>query len=52
VLAGRDYVAPDDVRTLAGPVLAHRLVLAPGAAHRAEELVADLVARVPVPVVT
>ncbi|MCW2610775.1 MAG: MoxR-like ATPase [Actinomycetota bacterium] len=54
VLGGREYVAPDDVRALAVPVLAHRLVLAPGAgtAHRAEELVAELVARVPVPVVT
>ena len=54
VLGGREYVAPDDVRALAVPVLAHRLVLAPGAGtgHRAEELVAELVARVPVPVVT
>ncbi|MCW2567988.1 MAG: ATPase associated with various cellular, 3 [Mycobacterium sp.] len=52
VLAGREYVAPDDVRALAVPVLAHRLVLAPGAGHRAEELVADLVGRLPVPVVT
>ena len=31
VLAGRDYVLPDDVKKLLGPVLAHRLVLAPGA---------------------
>ena len=28
-LAGRDYVTPDDVRGLAGAVLAHRLVLRP-----------------------
>lgn len=28
-LAGRDYVTPDDVRGLAGPVLGHRLVLRP-----------------------
>ena len=30
-LAGRDYVLPDDVKGLARPVLAHRLVLAPAA---------------------
>ena len=28
-LAGRDFVTPDDVRGLAGPVLSHRLVLRP-----------------------
>lgn len=28
-LAGRDYVTPDDIRALATPVLAHRLVLRP-----------------------
>ncbi len=31
VLAGRDYVLPDDVKALVQPVLAHRVVLAPGA---------------------
>jgi MoxR-like ATPase len=30
ILAGRDFVIPDDVKGLAQPVLAHRLVLAPG----------------------
>ena len=30
-LAGRDYVIPDDVKTLALPALRHRVVLAPGA---------------------
>jgi MoxR-like ATPase len=49
VLAGRDHVTPDDVRALAVPVLAHRLVLAHGN-RSAEELVTDLLARVPVPV--
>lgn len=29
VLAGRPFVTPDDVRAVAGPVLAHRLVLVP-----------------------
>jgi MoxR-like ATPase len=31
VLAGRDYVIPDDVKVLALPALRHRLVLSPGA---------------------
>jgi len=50
---GREYVMPDDVKTVAGPVLAHRLILAPEARTAglgAEELVADALARTPVPV--
>ncbi len=31
LMAGRDYALPDDVKTLAVPVLAHRLVLTPEA---------------------
>ena len=31
VLEGRDYVVPDDVKDLVGAVIAHRVVLAPGA---------------------
>src|SRR2546423_2609357 len=49
---GRDYVTPDDVKAVAAPVLAHRLILAPearSAALGAEELVADALARTPVP---
>jgi len=30
-LRGRDYVIPDDIKTLASPVLRHRVVMAPGA---------------------
>ena len=30
-VAGREYVTPDDVKAVAGPVLAHRLVLTPDA---------------------
>ena len=51
-LDGRDYVLPDDVQLLAGPVLAHRVLPTAEAQinHRsAETIVADLVARVPVP---
>jgi MoxR-like ATPase len=50
---GRDYVTPDDVKAVAAPVLAHRLILAPearSASLGAEELVADALARTPVPV--
>ena len=50
---GRDYVTPDDVKAVAAPVLAHRLILAPEARSAAlgpEELVADALAHTPVPV--
>jgi len=30
-LQGRDYVIPDDIKALSGPVLRHRVVMAPGA---------------------
>jgi MoxR-like ATPase len=49
VLRGRDYVTPDDINALAGPVLAHRIVTAP-AAPTPETVVAMLVQRTPVPV--
>jgi len=51
-LDGRDFVLPDDVQSLAGPVLAHRLLPTPEAQvsrRTTEAVVADLVARVPVP---
>jgi MoxR-like ATPase len=51
-LAGRDHVLPDDVQALAGPVLAHRLLLTPDAAlarRSPEQLVTDLLTVVPVP---
>ena len=50
---GRDYVAPDDVKAVAAPVLAHRLILAPEARSAGlgrAELVADALAHTPVPV--
>jgi MoxR-like ATPase len=50
---GREFATPDDVKAVAAPVLAHRLILAPearSAALGAEELVADALARTPVPV--
>ncbi|MCW2580019.1 MAG: uncharacterized protein JWR82_1620 [Blastococcus sp.] len=51
-LSGRDHVLPDDVQALAGPVLAHRLLLTADAAlgrRSGEQVVAELVAGVPVP---
>jgi MoxR-like ATPase len=49
-LAGRGFVVPDDVRAVAVPVLAHRLLLAPEAGRRSTaELVHGLLARLPVP---
>ena len=50
---GRDYVLPDDVKAVAVPVLAHRLILGPEARASglsAADLVAETVARTPVPV--
>jgi MoxR-like ATPase len=50
---GRDFVAPDDVKSVAAPVLAHRLILAPEARSSgldATALVHDVVERTPVPV--
>ena len=51
-LEGRHYVVPDDVQTLAVPILAHRLLPGPEAQMErltAEQIVAKLVARLPVP---
>jgi MoxR-like ATPase len=48
---GRDFVLPDDVKALATPVLAHRLVSAQarGGAEGAREVVRRLLHEVPVP---
>ncbi len=51
-LAGRDYVLPDDVRQLTGPVLAHRLVPSVEAAmggRTSASILAGIVDDVPVP---
>ncbi|MCL4560358.1 MAG: MoxR family ATPase [Chloroflexi bacterium] len=50
---GRGFVLPDDVKTMAPYVLCHRLMVSSQAqlrGRRPEELVADIVAEVPVPV--
>jgi MoxR-like ATPase len=47
MLEGRDHALPDDVQALAQPVLAHRLVLAPGSARAAAaDVVSDAIASV------
>ncbi|WP_220817676.1 AAA family ATPase [Amycolatopsis echigonensis] len=51
-LSGRDYVVPDDLHTVAVPVLAHRLVLtteAHAARRSATDVVRAVLHRVPVP---
>ncbi|CAN5606023.1 MoxR family ATPase [soil metagenome] len=53
-LAGRDYVLPDDVQKLAVPVLAHRIIPNPSATvagRSPEDLVADIVAKTPIPAI-
>jgi MoxR-like ATPase len=49
---GREYVTPDDVKTVAPPVLRHRIVLKPEAeldGVRPDDVIARLLANVPVP---
>jgi MoxR-like ATPase len=49
---GRDYVTPDDVKSLARPVLSHRLALSPDAhvgGVGAEDALEEILASVPVP---
>ena len=52
-IQGRDYVLPDDVKFMAPHVLTHRLMISTQAqlrGRRPEEMVADIVDSVPVPV--
>jgi MoxR-like ATPase len=51
-IQGRDYVTPDDIKTVADPILGHRLILAPGAQlqNRDEQSILDeLLEKVQVP---
>ena len=53
-ISGRDFVLPDDVKAMAPHVLPHRLILSTQARLRgrgAEEILGDILQRVPVPVV-
>ncbi|MDR7554919.1 MAG: MoxR family ATPase [Armatimonadota bacterium] len=52
-IRGRAFVLPDDVKAVAAPVMAHRLVVGSGARLRdrtAQEIVAEVVQSVPAPV--
>jgi MoxR-like ATPase len=52
MLQERDYVVPDDIKTLATPMLAHRVLLTPSARMREvtqETVIADALRQVPVP---
>jgi len=49
---GRDYVVPDDIKALAEPVLAHRLIVSPSARIKNVDtrfVVQDILDSVPVP---
>jgi MoxR-like ATPase len=51
-LAGRDFVLPDDIKNLAVPVLAHRVIVGPAARLRelsAEKIVEEILENLPVP---
>src|SRR5215831_17790151 len=56
LVCGRDYVTPDDLKELAAPALAHRVVLNSTqdslgrAREEAERVIADILDRVPIPI--
>jgi MoxR-like ATPase len=52
MMQGRDYILPDDIKALAVPTLAHRVILGPGARLRdltAQQIVEEVLHNVPVP---
>ena len=50
MVQGRDYVVPEDIKAVAVPVLAHRLVLNQAADDRgAERVIGDILDRESVP---
>ncbi len=51
-LQGRDFVIPDDVKTLAEPALAHRLIISPAARMKnidAPDVIEQILSSIPVP---
>ncbi len=51
-LSGRDYVLPDDVKALAAPILAHRIIISPDARIRnirQEDIIQEILNSTPVP---
>jgi MoxR-like ATPase len=52
LVAGRDFVTPDDVKAYAAPVLRHRLILSPELeveGRSTDDVVQSVLSRVPVP---
>ena len=52
MIRGRDYVVPDDVKVIAEPVMAHRVLLSPAARMRGvtqQAVVGEILNEVPVP---
>jgi MoxR-like ATPase len=52
LIQGREYVTPDDVRDLAGPVLAHRIVLDTKSKYGGmlnEQIIREAMEKTPVP---
>jgi len=55
VLRGRDYVLPDDIKYLVGPVLSHRLILKEEERLRGgspEHLLDEMLRQIPIPAAT
>jgi MoxR-like ATPase len=51
-IRGRDYVIPDDIKTLVQPALAHRMIVSPAARIKdvsSDAILSDILASVPVP---
>lgn len=49
LMAGRDFVTPDDVKTAAPAAMAHRMLTRQHGLAAAQEVIAELLQRVPVP---
>jgi MoxR-like ATPase len=51
-MAGRDYILPDDIKALAVPTLAHRVILGPGARLRdlsSQQIIEEILSTLPAP---
>lgn len=53
IICGRDFVTPDDVKSVAIPVMAHRIIsrgyLSLSAANQSDALISEILSKVPVP---
>ncbi len=51
-IEGRDFVTPDDIKKVAGPILSHRMILAPGARLQnlnENSILEEIISNVPTP---